>query len=295
MMLGVVTGLLGALCQAIYYFVAAYVGSRYTLSTRAMLVFSHLLMGGVSLLGVALMLPGSGARLEAVWVPLLAMNVCYLGGQAALFRALRRDVASRVSPLLGLKVVLLAGVTALAAEETLSVLQWTAVILCGGAALAMSLAGGRLKPSAAGWILVAVAGYSGCDLGVVALTRGIEVPGLHGALLSVFLAYSVAGLLVAPVGIGLSKRQWRKAFKTWPVASAWLVSMLLMFIAFNILGAVHGNIIQSSRGILSIALALLATRLGVGLADPLKRGRVFYQRLACAVVMAGAIVLFQLG
>lgn len=291
----VISGLLGALCQAFYYYMAAHVRLRHGLSSRAMLVFSHLLMGGASCVGLLMLWTPEMAPLPDFLGPLAAVTGCYLFGQAALFAALRRDVASRVSPLLGLKVVSLAVITTLFASETLSTLQWLAVIACGGGAVAMSLAGGALRPKALGWLTLAILGYSGSDLGVVALTRSLGVPGVHGVLLAVCIAYFANGLIVLPVGASLRSNAWKKVLATWPLAATWLGSMMLLFVTFAQLGAVHANILQSARGVLSIAVAVVATRLGLGLTDALRRGRLFYQRLACALVMTAAIIVFQLG
>ncbi|WP_106475901.1 hypothetical protein [Phytohalomonas tamaricis] len=293
--IAVITGLLGALCQAMYYYMAAHVRLKHGLSSRAMLVFSHILMGLASFVGLILLWTPDAAPLMDFIGPLSAATGFYLLGQAALFAALRRDVASRVSPLLGLKVVSLALITTFFASEVLSTLQWLAVAACGGGAVAMSLAGGMLRPKALGWLVLAVLGYSGADLGVVGLTRNLGVPGMHGVLLAVCIVYFTNGLIVLPVGASLKKSAWKKVLATWPLAVTWFGSMMLLFVTFAQLGAVHANILQSARGVLSIAVAVVATRLGLGLTDTLQRGKLFYQRLVCALVMTIAIIVFQLG
>ncbi|RKR06931.1 hypothetical protein C7446_0931 [Kushneria sinocarnis] len=293
--IAVICGLLGALGQALYYFLAAQVRLTTGLGSRAMLVFSHLLMGLGSAIGVIMLWSPDMAPLMTLLGPLAAASGCYLLGQAALFAALRHDVASRVSPLLGLKVVSLAVITTLFAGELLGRLEWLGVAICGLAAIAMSLAGGAIRSRALGWLLLAVLGYSASDLGVVALMHHIGVEGLHGIMLAVSVVYCLNGLVVLPVGFSLGRADWRRVLATWPLAASWMGSMVLLFVTFNVLGAVHANILQSARGILSIAVALVMTRLGIGLTDALSRGRLFYQRLACATAMAVGIIIFQLG
>ncbi|MCE9629624.1 MAG: EamA family transporter, partial [Planctomycetia bacterium] len=110
LVLGVAAGLVAAFLSAFSYFVSRDHGSRGGSSLR-LLVLAHALMGAACIPASWLLWP-SGLQADARWlVPLVASTVFYLLGQVVVFTALKLSQASRVAPLLGLKIAMLAGIT----------------------------------------------------------------------------------------------------------------------------------------------------------------------------------------
>ena len=74
-----------------------------------------------------------------------------------------------------------------------------------------------------------------------------------------------------------------------PIESTEFVAQLA---AFSSVGVVFGNMLQSTRGLISVGLAVLLLRLGVSGADrPSGRGQLI-QRACGAALMTAAIVLY---
>ena len=83
-------------------------------------------------------------NVRAYILPLVGSVTCYMIGQIFLFRAVRYTDASRVAPLLGLKILILAIITVVFFGEPLTLLQWAAALLCVAAAMALNYSGGGI-------------------------------------------------------------------------------------------------------------------------------------------------------
>jgi hypothetical protein len=111
------------------------------------------------------------------------------------------------------------------------------------------------------------------------------------ACLSYVLA-GVAALALLPFVKTQSGARWRAAF---PFAVFWFVGILFLFGCFASVGVVFGNIVQSTRGILSLAMGWAVARRGHEHIEEKIPGRVFGVRVAAGTLMLAAIALFYLG
>jgi drug/metabolite transporter (DMT)-like permease len=101
-------------------------------------------MGVAGLLTLAVLRP-TGLPPPSAWIlPLADAGGCCLAGQAGLFYALQRVESSRISPLLGMKIVFLAALAVAFAGQRLGPQQWLAVGLCAAASWLLNEAGGRI-------------------------------------------------------------------------------------------------------------------------------------------------------
>lgn len=291
---GVVFGLLAAMLQALSYLFSARFGIRYRASPLTLLVLMHVWIGGAALLALPFVWHEQ-LLIQTDWVlPLLGMTCAYLLAQLSLFQSLRYAESSRVSPLLGLKVVVLALIGSLWLAEAYSLQQWLAVGLCGGGAVWLSRCGGRVPLNALGWIALACIGYSLSDLCVVYLVGAFDgLALLHAAALGVALSYLLCGLGCLLWFPYLSQRHL--LLQSTPVALSWLGAMIALFACFALLGVVFGGIVQSSRGLISMLLGLVALRMGWVSGETTHNRSVLLQRLAAVSLMLVAIVLFSWG
>ncbi|MBY4678843.1 EamA family transporter [Marinobacterium arenosum] len=294
MLAGILYGIGAALLQSISYICSAAFIARFNCGAVAHLSLTHLLIGAVSLLALPLLWHPAAVHLDRYWLPLLAAAFCYLVGQLSLYQAIRHSLASRVSPLLGLKVLVLALMGTFWFAEQYQALQWAGVGLCVLCAFWLSASGGRISSRALLWVIAACIGYALSDLSILYLMRAFDqLALLHAAGLSVALVYILCGLGSLLLWPRLKERGL--LLHSAPAALSWLAGMLFLFACFAEIGVVFGGIVQSSRGLISIALALLLSLAGWRFAETLPPARVFWQRLAASVLMLGAIGLFSLG
>lgn len=305
--LGIAAGLVAAAASALSYLVARHHGSRTGGAGPRLLVPAHALMGLACLPILPVLWPAATPPARA-WVPPLVLSAgCYLVGQACVYAALRRMPASRLAPLLGLKIAMLAAVVSCLPGERLDLRQWAAVALAVAAALLLRRSGDEVdgRP-AAGDLAVVLVGclfYALADLGIVALIDGLQQPALTGATppgrlhagaLAMVVTYVLCGALAIPFlpRVGLRGRtDWVAASQ---YSAAWLGSMVALYACFGTVGVVFGNILQSTRGIMAvIAGAALAHAGWHDLEDRVDRTTLLL-RLAAAGLMSAAIALFAI-
>ncbi len=294
MIFGIIAGLLAAASQAVSYLFSRRFVIRHENGTVPLLVGSHMIMGGVSLVVLA--------AFHRIWIPCLSnaavpvavATVAYLAGQALIIPALRLTEASRVAPLLGLKVFIVALISASFMSQSFTGMQWTAVVLSVSAAFLLNRIGGALPIPSLLLVLGACVGYSFSDLAVrrVVLSFG-ETPLFLASILSVALCYSLAGLFAALVWpfFRCSRTQWKDAA---PYSAAWLVGMIFLFACFGSIGVVFGNILQSGRGLISIGLGVLVAHFGSGVIEQRAEPALVLRRAAAAGLMIAAVALYYL-
>lgn len=295
--LGIILSLVAATFQSLcYVFTRLFVlkpGHR----PGALLALSHVWMGLFALALLPFVFNAASAAQTALYVwPLLGGVAFYMAAQMCLILAVRWTDASRVAPLLGLKILVLAVIAVLIFGNAITPLQWLSVLMSLTAALALNYSGGGAVPlKCVAAVLGACTCYSLCDLCVVALVKALAPDHeLSGMLLGVSMSYLLAGLVgLALAGLGNAEdrtpAKWRAAL---PVGITWFLAMVFLFISLRLLGAVFGNIVQTVRGPLSILIGLLiASRGHVALESHVSRW-VLARRFAAALLMCGAIALF---
>ncbi len=228
--------------------------------------------------------------------PLLLCVLFYFGGQAAMFMALTKSDASRVSPLLGLKILVLALITVFVSHGHFLGLQWVAIGLAVCAAVLLSLLGKEMTAAAWIWIILACIFYSLSDVFVRQTITCFPSAGLfHAAALTASLCYLICGFIAVaampffPVANSL---QWKAAF---PFAFFWFVGMLFLFSCFGSIGVVFGNIVQSTRGIISILMGSLIALKGYEHLEEKVSVKITLFRVCAACLMMSAIGLFYYG
>jgi hypothetical protein len=259
-----------------------------------LMVLGHLVMGALSLAMLPFLhldhLPPLG---QYVW-PLVGASGFYLLGQAGLFYVLRHVEASRISPLLGLKIAMLAIITAAFLRDcpAPTPLQWLAVALSVAAAFALNSTGGKLPARIVAGLLLTCLTYSLSDINIRYLILGLGggTSGVFAAVAFCYLLCGVAALAALPWAGAHQRGDWRLAV---PWAVSWLGAMLLLFGCFQTLNdVVWGNILQSTRGLISMVLGAAVAGAGmVHLEKKVARG-IFWRRMAAALLMSAAIALY---
>jgi drug/metabolite transporter (DMT)-like permease len=292
--LGIIAGISSALLQSMSYLFSAAFLARYKSPFR-LLVFSHLVMGVISVPFIILffpvqllgMLPEFGCFI-LLWI------VCFGIGQGSFFITVRNIEPSRIASLLGLKIIVLSVIYVVFMDNRLGGLQWLAVLLSAVAAVGMNWSGGsRFTLMGMFWLALTLVFYSLTDMVETHLVR-MPAGGsmIRDAIGVVAICYGILALATLPL---LRRFRWsrRQFIRAIPFGAAWYLSQAALFVCFGLLGVVFGNVIQSSRGLFSIAFGILAVALGHARLDARISPRMWVRRAAAAVLMAIAIILYS--
>jgi len=301
--IGVGAGLLAALASAVSYLVSRHHGNRAGGGSLRLLVLGHAAMGLVCVPACWWLAPAEWPSSFGWLGPLAGSVGCYLAGQAAVFAALKRAAASRIAPLLGLKLVMLAGIVSCLPGGGLDGRQWLAVGLSVAAA-GMLQRGGPLPAVALTAVLGACLGFAVSDLCIVALIDALQpsrtplgepLSRLHAGSLAMAVTYVACGAVAAVtlvVDPGLRPRDRRDRVAALQYAAAWLGGMVALYACFGLIGAVFGNVLQATRGVMAIAIGAALARAGWHDLEERVDAATFVRRLAAASLMVLAILIY---
>ena len=257
-------------------------------------IFSQLVMsvGGLILLSGYLCFASIPCN-QKFFALLLGQVTTFIWGQTSFFMLLKEVEATRASSLIGLKLIALAVVSTLLGN-TLSGLQWLAVLLCTVAAVGMNFSGGRLSLRAVFWLVMAAFGYALCDMCITKMM--LLMPGksmLFNAVGVMGCCFTLLGAAVLPALIKYPLR--RNELKDSVLYSlVYLGSMLFLYTCFGLIGVVFGSIIQAGRGIVSIILGMVLLHFGLEKNEPQVAGKIWIRRSIMAVFMLSAMILYTL-
>ncbi len=295
--LGITTGLAAAVCQSLSYLATRYyVQPRPSGASKTLLVLSNIEMGIPS----AILLAYYWGKFPIDWsraiIPLAGVIIFYILGQLGLMIALKYAEPSRVSPLLGFKLVVLALLTAFLTTQGVNLWQWVAVIICLFGALSLYRSGGRMPMKATLALVIACVSYSLSDWNITGVIHAMpdDVPLMSRCFFSLALNYTITGILALPLLPFIhitGRRDWRDSA---PFAASWFIAMVFLFLCFGLVGPLYGNILQSTRGIISIFMGWALVRLGSGHMEPNQGKGDFLRKLAAGTLMFAAVVLYKL-
>lgn len=295
MLTGILLGLGAAVAQSLSYVFSRLYVLRRDQAVMRLLILGHVLMAVMSLILLPLLPLAQMPNWRIYAWPLVSTAGFYLLGQLAMFQMLRQAEASRASPLLGLKILILAMIYSVFLHSPLGLMHWLAVGLSVAAAFLLRASGKRVPSRAIAWLLVACVGYSLSDMNIFRLVQALRTSlGVFEAnVVGVCLTYLVCGV-VALAALAWSppgqRGDWHYAL---PWALSWFAAMLLLFACFDSIGVVFGNIVQASRGLISIMMGAGLAHLGYQHLEEKVPRQVFIRRLAAGLVMFAAIALYS--
>lgn len=301
---GVAAGLGCALFSSISYLISRHHGTRRPGGSRRLLVLAHLLMGlvccPVAWWLVPATVPLSDLASFSVWSACVVSTGSYFVGQACVFHVLTRADASRLSPLLGLKIIALALLVTVVLRQPLTPLQWLAVGLCGTAAVVLQRGGSGIPPKPLALLAFSCLCFAIADLGIVALIDALEatvpISRLQAGSLAMALTYVLGGLIVLPMVAREYGHQQPPNAGDWLAAAeysaAWLTAMVSLYACIGTVGVVLSTILQSTRGVMSVALGAVLAHLGWHDLESRVDRIMFIKRLAAAALMTAAIAAY---
>ena len=155
--------------------------------------------------------------------------------------------------------------------------------------------GGAMPTSAIIWIVVACSFYSLSDINIKIL---VDLFGkeqlLNSAMLAASLNYIICGV-VALVFFLLkpNPQRWQQFTPALPFSICWFAGMLCLFGCFGSIGPIFGNIIQSSRGIISVIIGYIVAKAGHQHLETTTAKHLILRRIIAAILMILAMALFS--
>lgn len=287
-------GLGAAVFQSLSYLCIRLFNKRHDNNIITLLALSHILMGLVSIPLAMFLWPDTMPGIQVYLWSLLGTSGFYLLGQFFLFAAIIHSEPSRVAPMLGLKVFILAMISVVFLHQQFDLSKWTAVLFTTVAILLLSNSGKRLEVRFVILGLLACITYCLSDLCIKVLVDHFAFMGvLRGAVMATALSYILCGVVGITVVAIEPKHSTRG---TWlyalPFAASWFLAMIFLFSCFGLTSVVFGNILQSMRGIISIVLGFIIAHIGFEALEPKPSKRTIIKRMVAAVLMTSAVALF---
>lgn len=216
-------------------------------------------------------------------------------GNFAFFRTLKLLEASRLSSLLGLKIIMLGLICCVFRDERLSFLQWLGIFLATVAAVGMNFTGGRITLKAGFWLFLTLLGYALGDIAAADII--LDMSGGHITIWHAFASTSLPavlqGLFMIPF---LLLKRVPKDLRTFadsaPYGVCWFASLLFLYPCFGILGVIFGTIMQSARGVISVLIGALLLKFGLEQYEPRVGTSAWIRRFFMALLMVGAMAVY---
>lgn len=300
-MLHVLPGILIGVCAACCFSVS-YLGSRVFYEKAArdslhLLAFAYIEMG----LFATCLLPfiwSPKMFSRTIGLPLAGTVFFGMFGQLVFFLTLKYANPSQVTPLMALKILILAFGSVVLLHKHLSPLQWGSVVICFGAALVLNFSGKAIPLRALVGILVVCGVYALADISATVLIQRLEALNVaRPALLATCLTYVGSGVVGLLLGIQVGKNLGQIRFWTSALyfSMPFFLADICIFTTFGLVGPVFGNILLSTRGIISILLAKVVARKNLAYLEPPVTTIVTIRRLLAASLFTLAIALYVLG
>ena len=304
---GILAGLVSAILQSCAYVSSAVFLERHRGRALDLLCYTQLVQAVVSLPVLLAMLPGGALGDWEIWRANLYWLSIFCITQYSMFFAQRTVEPSKIATWLGLKIAVLALLTSVwpLNGETVNAWQWGAIAVTIAAVWLLNTSGGR-RTGRAGFaaILVFIFVASLCDREQVFIMnifqRKYGVSMLVSGLLTLTLGYVSFGVVALGYVLRNSlageapRLTALKLRDSSPFAFFWFTAMIAIYFCYGELGPVFGNVVQSTRAVLSVTVGFLAFRclgLGVEVAVP---GSMWLRRLLAASMMTAGIVLYSL-
>jgi uncharacterized membrane protein len=293
---GILLGLGSALAHSGSYIFTRMFVTRRRQGVLRLLGLGHVIMGIICAAVLAVLWGDDVPAVRTFIFPLMGWVVCYLSGQAALFTALRWTDASRISPLLALKIVVLGIITATILGGALSAGQWGGIALAVAGAFVLNYTGEQIPVRTVALVCLACVIYALADLNILRLLAALGSLGkVRASILGTCMGNAICGVIGLVLLVRFGRGTGRDLAYALPFAISWLLGMGLIFGCFACVGVVFGNILQSTRGLFSILIGAQLARLGMLHLEQRATRGVLVRRLAAAGMMTAAVAIYLLG
>ena len=292
--IGAAIGLLAALMQSLSY-IASKVYINRGGTPFALAVYSQIIMAVIA--GAMLFILRDSFAMPLTLHFALVTVICVgsaVIGHFSFFRAVKHIETSRLSSLMGMKIIVIAFLSATFQGHEITLMQWSAVVLCSIAAAGMNFTGGRITKHGFLWLTITLAGYAISDIAVVKVINAMTAETkFMQSVSAVGVCYVLTGA-GALIQLPFAPHQKRLFFNAAPYAVIWLGAMIFLFYCFQESGVIFGSIVQAMRGIFSVILGVILVKSGFKNIEPAVSRKAWIRRMIMAVLMVLAMALYVL-
>ena len=291
-LLGIASGLMAGCCAALSYLFSRNFQAVQPRSAFQLMALSSAWMAGFSLLILPWVFRVPEKGWSSTFFILLGVVGGYGMGAFLLFSLLRRVSSSSVTPVLGLKILVLT-LFACYRGEYFKMEQWVAIalVLCSSALLKDNREG--LSWLQVLWAFGACSCYAISDSFIRLLITNIDSEGgLQAAITGAVYSYILAGVF-ALVGFShvrkASLKDWRDACG---YACFWFAHMCFLYFAMATVGLVYSIILQATRSLWAVLFGIILTKKGYIALEQNIRLRMRLRQILAGSLTVGAIVLY---
>ena len=288
MIFGFIASFLAAFFQATNYILTQRCQQNFNIDGVKLLIAVHVAIGVFAAYPVLFM--GYWRLIEPSQTSdILLINLPYLFAQYMLIKAIKLSDASVVSPLLAIKIPVLAMISVAMFNAEFALMQWLSILLILLIAWRFSALSGKIAMKPLLLVLAASVGYSFADMAIAQFSKEIiQSNPFEQSVVTISINYFICGLgslFLMPVK-GVT---FKMVYQVKWVAIAWLIAVVFLLIGFNMTGVVTGNVIQSLRGVIGVLLAFFFFR------HQINQSKVLWQKkLFGAAMMFVAVGTFYL-
>lgn len=281
---GILCGFAAAFSQALNYTFSKDCQEKYSLHGFRQLVAVHVFMFILSLIPFAFMGFYKYLSLELLWYETLVIAP-YLCAQYIMIKVFDANDASIVSPLMTMKIPILALISIIFMGKEFGVLQVFSIFIIIGLGLYFSSLSGRARPLLLLVIAFACLLFCLSDIAMTSLTYKIGLPRFEAVRVGAVYEYLFCGFLAVPF-MYKAKITLKSAWHAKWVAITWYFCTLTFIVTFNVNGVVEGNIIQTLRSVIGVLIAYIFYR------KYIKDRNTFRKKLFITAGMFAAVTLY---
>ncbi|MBQ9787205.1 MAG: EamA family transporter [Lentisphaeria bacterium] len=208
------------------------------------------------------------------------------------FQAMKLIEASRLSSLLGMKMVTLAVLNIIVFRDFPTAWKWAAIVLSSAAAVGMNFSGGRLPLLGCLMLFITLCGYAVNDTLLHMLVGKIPGPSLTTrALAATALNFGALGVVSSLVFVRM-KFEMALLKSAFSYGACWMLAMVGLVASLHLLGVMLGSIVQASRGFFSVLIGYALLKCGRSDLEPSAPPRMWVRRGVMAMLIVLAMVLY---
>ena len=282
--------------NSVGYLASARFMKRYD-SAFCLLIAAQVCMMALSLPFLPFVFPfGHIQDMRSYWLVSAAWVSVFIIGQCSFFAAQRYFESSRLSSLLGLKIIVLTVIFISTRNGHVNAGQWTAVLMAAIAAMAFNWSGsGKTDPRGWLFLFVTLVCYSMADITETKLITSVRDSGyalVRSAFAATFFIYSLLGLVSLPF-LFYAKPDFAQIKMAFPYSVTWLCAQIILLAGYALVKPVFGNVILATRGIFSVLIGAALPLFGLAALDSQIPIRKWVQRGVAAAIMMAAIAVYS--
>ena len=286
-LIGIIASIFAAIGQALNYALTKDCQEKHRIYGFRMLIGAHIGMGFIMLWPFLFCSYYTYFEWEHL-IDLFKINLPFLFAQYCMMQSIRVSDASIVSPLLVLKIPVLAAISIVLFKDSYAVHQYLAIAAILLLSWYFSSLSGQIKLKALMFVFLASFCYVLSDIAITDYAKKFAAHPIEQVMIANSFNYIAGAIFFLPCAF-MKKVTAKDIYNCKYVALSWIIAVTLIVIGFNLSGLVSGTIIQSLRGAFGIIIALIFFRNEI-----MDHGARWQLKVAISILMTLSVASFYL-